>query len=103
MARTLRLAQVHASDGTGTPPSEDEWNQVLSVIAWAAAMPQLDKTVRDLYQELGLATRIPDAFNAYWNTHPPPGTRNPAGRRIHSRQAALTADAACAQLRQLAG
>eukprot|EP00959_Pyramimonas_sp_CCMP1952_P106402 2224358-Pyramimonas_sp.AAC.1 len=61
MARTLRQAQVHASDGSGSPPSEDEWNQLLSVIAWAAAIPQLDKTVRDLHEELGLAMRIPDA------------------------------------------
>eukprot|EP00959_Pyramimonas_sp_CCMP1952_P010946 229259-Pyramimonas_sp.AAC.1 len=30
--------------------------------------------------------RIPDAFGAYWSTHPPPGTRNPMGRRIHARQ-----------------
>eukprot|EP00959_Pyramimonas_sp_CCMP1952_P402426 8433150-Pyramimonas_sp.AAC.1 len=72
MARTLRQAQVHASDGPDSPLSEDEWNQVLSVIAWAAAIPQLDKTVRDLHEELGLAMRIPDAFSAYWNTHPPP-------------------------------
>eukprot|EP00959_Pyramimonas_sp_CCMP1952_P068432 1428081-Pyramimonas_sp.AAC.1 len=67
MARTLRQAQVYAADGSGSPPSEAEWNQVLGALARAAAMPQLDKTVRDLHEELGLAMRIPDAFNAYWN------------------------------------
>eukprot|EP00959_Pyramimonas_sp_CCMP1952_P400040 8381638-Pyramimonas_sp.AAC.1 len=44
MARTLRQAQVHAADGSGSPPSEDEWNQVLGAIAWAAAIPQLDRS-----------------------------------------------------------
>eukprot|EP00959_Pyramimonas_sp_CCMP1952_P143403 3001990-Pyramimonas_sp.AAC.1 len=44
MARTLRQAQAHATDGTGSPPTEDEWSQVLSAIAWAAAIPQLDKS-----------------------------------------------------------
>eukprot|EP00959_Pyramimonas_sp_CCMP1952_P354737 7430613-Pyramimonas_sp.AAC.1 len=27
MACTLRQAQVHATDGTGSPPTVDEWNR----------------------------------------------------------------------------
>eukprot|EP00959_Pyramimonas_sp_CCMP1952_P339849 7117263-Pyramimonas_sp.AAC.1 len=65
-------------------------------------MLQLEKQVRQVFTGTYLSHRLLNPFRAYWAQHPPIGTRNSAGRDVLSKNAALTAGAACARLQSAA-
>ena len=80
---------------------EARWAQAHSVVAWGTALPQLTGPLRRLFTRYRLPHTVLDAFGAFWDSRPPPGTRNAGGRRISSRTAATSIDAACARLQSL--
>ena len=96
------LSDLATLDNTGhNQLLEARWTQAHSVVAWGTALPQLTGPLRRLFTRRRLPDIVLDAFGAFWDSRPPPGTRNAGGRRISSRTAATSIDAACAQLQSL--
>eukprot|EP00959_Pyramimonas_sp_CCMP1952_P368553 7720011-Pyramimonas_sp.AAC.1 len=69
---------------------------VLSAIAWGTFTLKLEKQIRQVFTRAYLSHRLLNPVKAYWAQYPPIGTRSSAGRNVLSKNAALTADAACA-------